>query len=81
MNLMNHPLHKWLGWTGSLLAIADYSLFAAGFIGESTLFSAGAVASLLLAYALFKDKAHYGGFQQSIFILLNLIGIVRIVFL
>lgn len=70
--------YTWIGWTGTVLALGTYGLFAAGFISETWFFSLGAVASVLLAYALFKDRAVYGGVLQAAFILLNLLGIVRI---
>gem|GEM_PF-3367781 len=71
-------LHTWMGWIGMIIALSDYALFAAGAIHQLIFFGAGAIASVFLTYALYKDKAHYGSVLQAIFILLNLIGMIRI---
>ena len=75
----HQPLHKWIGWTGTLTALADYGLFAMGYLSDVWFFSLGALASSLLVIALLKDKTYYAAFLQAAFIFLNLIGAMRLI--
>ncbi len=79
-SFMKQSLHRWIGWTGTIIALVDYGLFSAGFIPEVWFFAAGAVASVLLTWALVKDHVGYGATLQAIFIIFNLIGMTRLLF-
>lgn len=73
-----HPPHKIAGWAGTAFALTDYAFFAAGALPELWFFGLGAIAAALLAWALFNDRAQYGTVLQIVFVVLNLFGIVRI---
>jgi hypothetical protein len=76
--MMSKPLHTWLGWAGTTIALIEYGLYATGVITSVWFFGIGILASGLLVWALLKDKAYYGVFLQSIFIIFNIIGMVRL---
>lgn len=76
--MAQYPFHKMLGWAGTVIALLDYGAFAAGIILEFWFFLLGIGASLLLAYALFRDRTFYAGVLQTAFIFLNVIGMVRV---
>lgn len=75
--MTKQPLHTWIGWIGTLVAIVDYGLFAADILPEIWFFGIGSGASLLLVWAFYKDRAHYGAVLQAVFIVLNMIGIMQ----
>ena len=75
-----HPQHKYLGWIGTLIALGDAGIFALGLIPELAFFAMNIVASFFLGWAFFRDKAHYGSFLQLAFIVINAVGVLRILF-
>lgn len=72
--------HRIIGWIGTALAIVVYGAFAAGLTDQMMLFSIGNVSSLCLIWALLHDRTYYAAALQSMFLILNTIGIVRILF-
>ncbi len=76
--IRKHQRHAYMGWLGTVIALGDYGAFSLALIPELWFFGLGMVASVFLAYALFKDRAHYGGVLQVAFLILNLLGILRV---
>jgi hypothetical protein len=75
---VSSSFHKTIGWIGTVIAVCDYGLFALGLLSELVFFSLGNVASVLLVWALFHDRTWYAASLQTTFLVLNTIGIVRI---
>jgi hypothetical protein len=63
---------------GTALAIAAYGSFALGITSELVLFGVGNVSSLFLIWALVHDRTYYAATLQSTFLVMNTIGIIRI---
>jgi hypothetical protein len=70
-------MHTAIGWIGTILALVIYGLFAAGYVIPWWFFTIGCIASVLLGWAMYKDKAYYGAFQQAAFFVFNIVGAIN----
>lgn len=76
--MTNVPTHKIVGWAGTVIGLSDYGLFAMGALSEIWFFGLGNIASVLLFYALWKDRVVYASAMQAFFLVMNIVGMVRV---